>query len=158
MMKTNWNESSCIGVRQIDKDHERLIKILEQIQEHQYDNVRSEAISTIIDQLREFVSCCLRNEEEYMLKIGFPGYQAHIKQHKQFRKKNAALCIDVMNHKEIAPQDIYNFLSDWVANHFPDSDKKLQVFLEAKKAHNETVCNCQSPVGHPAAHIYLLEK
>lgn len=138
MLETNWNESSCIGVPQIDEDHKKLIQILGQIKEHQHDNVKSEAISTILDQLTEFSSRHFRNEDEYMLKVGFPGYQAHKEQHRQFKEKIAALWFDVMNHKETVPQDIYNYLSDWVTNHFLDFDKELRTFLETKKGYHKT--------------------
>ena len=137
-MKIKWDESICLGVPQLDEDHKRLIRTLNFMEAHQDDDVRSESISVVIEQIREFASHHFHHEEEYMLKVGFPDYQTHKEQHRQFREKYAALCIDVMNHKETTPQDIYNYLSDWVTNHFLDFDKELRTFLETKKAHNGT--------------------
>jgi len=137
-MKTTWNENVSIRIPLIDKEHKQLMRILEQIEEHQHDNVGSEAISTVIDQLREFASSHFRHEEDYMHQVGFPGYQAHKEQHKRFRERTAAFCVDVMNQKDTTPQEIYHYLSDWVANHVLDSDKKLQAFLEARQSHDNT--------------------
>lgn len=137
MKMTAWGKDTGREESQIGRHHQRLMQIFHQIEEHQHDDVRSEAISLIIDQLREVASHYFRYEEEYMVRVGYPGYQAHEEQHKQFRKKIAALCVDVMNHKETAPQDIYRYLSEWVEKHLLDSDKQMQTFMDIQQVHNE---------------------
>jgi len=137
-MKVEWNESICLGVPRIDEDHKRLIQILNFIEAHQDDDVRTEAISTVIEQIREFTSNHFRYEEEYMLRINYPDYEAHKEQHKIFKGKIAALCIDVMNHKKNTPKEIYHQLSEWVVNHLLRTDKQIQAFTEARQACNET--------------------
>ena len=138
-MKIKWDESICLGVPQLDEDHRRLIQTLNFIEAHQDDDVRSEAISVVIEQIREFASHHFRHEEEYMLRIDYPEYHAHKEQHKLFKGTIAALCIDVMNHKKTAPKEIYHYLSDWVINHLLRTDKQIQAFTEARQACNKTV-------------------
>ena len=74
-----------------------------------------------------------------MTRINYPGYTAHKQQHKQFKEKTASLCIDVMNHKENTPADIYRYLSEWVINHTLRADKQIQAFLEAQQACSKRV-------------------
>ena len=86
-MKIQWDESISLGVPQLDNDHKRLIQILNFIEAHQYDDVEAEAISIVIEQIREFASSHFRHEEEYMLKINYPEYRIHKEEHNNSGKK-----------------------------------------------------------------------
>jgi hemerythrin-like metal-binding protein len=139
MVKIQWEESISVGVPQLDEDHKKLIGILNYVDAHQDDGVESEAISLVMEQIREFASSHFRHEEEYMLSIDYPEYDAHKKLHKQFREKTAALCLDIMDHKKTAPKDIYHFLRNWMIEHMLHVDKRLQAFAEAKQACTKNV-------------------
>lgn len=132
-MKIQWDESISVGVPQLDEDHKRLIGLLCYMDDHQDEHVESESISLTMEQIREFASSHFRREEEYMQSIGFPEYDAHKKAHKKFKEKTASLCVDVMNHHQETPQDIYRFLHDWVTNHILGTDKQIRAFKEARQ-------------------------
>ncbi|MBL7215646.1 MAG: hemerythrin family protein [Phycisphaerae bacterium] len=138
-MKIKWDKSIGVGVPQLDEDHKRLVDILNYIDAHQSDDVKSETVSLVMEQIREFASSHFRREEKYMQSIDYPEYDSHKILHKQFREKTAALCIDVMNHKKTTPQNIYHFLHNWVLEHMLHADKQIQAFVEAKQACKETV-------------------
>ena len=134
-MKTEWDESITTGNRQLDDEHKRLIQILNRIEAHQNDPVESEAVSLVIEEIREFASYHFRHEEKYMQQINFPDFEDHKEQHKRFREKIASLCLDVMDHKKEAPKNIYQCLSDWVANHTCCADKKFCEYSEKPQPH-----------------------
>lgn len=133
-MRIHWEKSIGIGVPQLDEDHKRLIGIFNYLNAHQTEDVNSEIISLVIEQIREFASRHFPREEAYMESIDYPDYEAHKKQHKHFREKTAALCVDVMNHKDTAPKDIYQLLHSWVVEHILHEDKLIQAFNQAKTA------------------------
>lgn len=133
-MRIHWEKSIGMGVRQLDEDHKRLIGIYNYLNAHQTEDVSSEVISLVMEQIREFASRHFPREEAYMESIDYPDYEPHKQQHKQFREKTAALCIDVMNHKETAPKDINRFLHSWVVEHILHEDKLIQAFNQAKAA------------------------
>lgn len=129
-----WDESISVGVPQLDEDHKRLLGILNDIEDHQDDDVKSEPISLIIEQVREYASSHFRREELYMQSIAYPGYDDHKRSHKQFMEKTAALCIDVMNQKQDTPKDIHQFLCTWVTEHTLREDQRYKAFNEARQA------------------------
>ena len=137
MMRIHWDRSIGIGVPKLDDDHKRLIGTMNYLRAHQHQGVASEAVSLVIEQIREFASLHFPREEAYMESIDYPDFEAHKQQHKQFREKITALCLDVMGHKTSAPEDIYRFLHQWVIEHILHEDKQIQAFNQAKIA-----CSC----------------
>ena len=134
MMKIVWDESISVGVTQLDEDHKRLLDILYYIEAHRNDDVKSEPISLVLEQIREFASSHFRREEKHMQSIEYPEYDSHKRSHKQFMEKTAALCIDVMKQKKETPQDIHQFLYTWVVEHILREDQRYKAFNEARQA------------------------
>lgn len=139
MMRLQWDSSIALGVPRLDADHKRLIGLYNFLNARQEKNVDSETISLVIEQIREFASSHFPREEMYMAHIGYPGQESHKKLHKAFREQTAALCIDIMNHKQTAPQDILQLLHAWVTEHILQEDLRIQAFQRAK-----TACNCDA--------------
>ena len=133
-MKIEWDESISVGIPQLDEDHKRLIGILNFIENHKEDDVKSEPISLVVEQIREYASSHFRREEHYMRSIEYPGYDDHKQMHKKFMEKTAALCLDVMNRKKDTPKDIHQFLSLWVAEHILREDQRYKAFNQARQA------------------------
>lgn len=131
-MRIHWESSLAIGVPKLDEDHKRLIGIYNFLTARRDAAVGSETISFVTEQLRKFASTHFPREEAYMESIDYPDFESHKKLHKHFREQTAALCIDVMNHKETAPNDIFQLLHTWIVEHILHEDKRIQAFQQAK--------------------------
>ena len=133
MVKIKWDKSLCVGIPEIDEGNKQLIQTFNLIEKHQNDDVTAEPVSLVVEQMRKIASVHFSREEKYMRGIDYPHYDAHKDEHKQFREKTAALCIDVMNRKKTAPKDIYNYLSDWIIDHILRADKEIARFVQNKQ-------------------------
>ena len=127
-MAIEWDESIGVGVPQLDEDHKRFIGILKYIEAHQNADVRSEPISLVIEQIREYASTHFPREEKYMRNIEYPHIEEHKHIHKQFMEKTATLCVDIMNKRQETPKDIHQFLTHWVVEHILREDQRYKAF------------------------------
>ncbi len=132
-MKIKWGTSLSVGIPEIDEGNKQLIQTFDLIEKHRNDDVKAEPVSLVVEQMRKHASAHFSHEEKYMLAVNYPHYYAHKDEHKQFREKTAALCINVMNHKKTAPMDIYNYLSGWVIDHILHTDKEIGQFVQNRQ-------------------------
>ncbi len=133
MVKIKWSRSLCVGIAEIDESNKQLIQTFNLIEKHRDDDVTAEPVSLVVEQMRKNASVYFSREERYMRNVDYPHYYAHKDEHKQFREKTAALCIDVMNRKKTTPIDIYNYLSGWIIDHILHADKEIARFVEKNR-------------------------
>lgn len=132
MKKIEWDESVSLGHPRLDEHRKYFIQLLNKMEEHQDDLVSSEAVSQLIYQMREFATYYFSLEEEYLEKAEFERLESHKNQHRKFKEKTAAFCIDIMNRKASAPKEIYAHLLEWFVSHVLDSDSQIRPYLQQK--------------------------
>ena len=107
-----------------DAQHQVLFEILDLIRE-------PDAEAGVIRRLRDYTENHFALEERYMLELDYPGRDAHIQAHDQFRRE-----IDLLLEDGDVPdaqfRDIIGtFLTEWLTRHVFGIDKELEVFLLA---------------------------
>ena len=86
MRQYQWQDRFSIGVDVIDQAHHRLFLIVQKIMDLYVE--RHEDKFACIEGIKYFKAYALKHfaeEEAYMRKIGYPGYQAHKKIHDRMR-------------------------------------------------------------------------
>ncbi|MBE9536162.1 MAG: hemerythrin family protein [Proteobacteria bacterium] len=132
MEKIIWNESFSVGVLELDKQHKKLLKMLNKIIEAKNISVDSEAISDVLTEMTKYAEYHFKTEERYMIKYNYPNYAIHENEHKEFLRQTANFCIDVTEHKESTPTEILSYLEAWLINHILKSDMKYKSFVNKK--------------------------
>jgi hemerythrin len=126
-----WRDSLSLGVPAIDKDHRRLIDLLNRLP--LTARAEDDGVSTgaaILD-LEAYVQHHFHKEEMLMRLCGYPGYQEHCRMHRaltarvadfraKFRKDPAKFDVD----------GLYEFLAHWLAVHISREDMKIQPYVE----------------------------
>ncbi len=105
-----------------DVQHQVLFEILDLVKD-------PEAEAGIIRRLRDYTENHFALEEEYMAKLDYPGREAHVQAHDQFRREIDQLLKEGDEHDAQFREIIGTFLTEWLTRHVFGIDKDLETFL-----------------------------
>lgn len=132
MEKIKWDESFSVGVSEMDRQHRRIIDLINSLIEKQAIEVDSEIISDTLTRMLEYANEHFRREEQYMLESAYPDYSRQRGEHNEFRKKTAFFSIDIIRGKATIPKEILTYLKDWWTNHILESDMRYKDFFSER--------------------------
>ncbi len=130
MSLIQWNDTLSVGIGEIDKQHIKLIGLINQLNDAIQSGHDQEALAGVLDELVAYTMYHFGTEERLMELYAYTELAPHIERHEQF-------LIDITTFIEryqerSSPQlakDLITFLSDWLSNHILRTDKELASFL-----------------------------
>lgn len=134
MPRIVWNENLCVNIPEIDAQHQRWIDIINLLHDTLMNGDNSSLIQIKLDTLklmRDYGTYHFATEEEYMKKMGYPGWEAHKQLHDGFILKIKELGRDIQERKGVLNTGIMKILMDWLQNHILQEDKKLSAYAAA---------------------------
>ncbi len=129
-----WSEKYSVGIATIDRQHQQLLKMLEQLQEAMRGGKAKEVLGNILQQLTNYTRTHFATEETYFNRHDYPDAEVHKKQHAEFISKVQEFYSGFTSGKVTLTVQVFNFLRDWVVRHIAESDKKYGPFLREKGA------------------------
>ncbi len=128
-----WTPEMSVGVPSLDKDHQRLIEILNHLSLSIRENKSKETLGEIIDNLVAYTLYHFKREEDLFLQTAYPDSAAHVKEHHELKRRIDELKAE---HRfgastELAAK-VMAFVTSWLMNHVIGTDKK---FTEHFRAH-----------------------
>lgn len=122
-----WNASFATGIDLIDTQHKQLVAILNRLARHFVSGSTSDdGIETIIKELADYTDYHFRCEEDIWHRHfeGHPLLDAHERAHHDFFAKIASIRESRGNLEDFA-DDLFGFLTRWLAFHILDNDKRM---------------------------------
>lgn len=129
MEKIKWDDSFSVGVSEMDRQHKRIIDLINSLIEKQEMEVDSEIISDTLTRMLEYANEHFGREEQYMLESGYPDYSRQKEEHNEFRKRTAFFSVDTIKHKMTIPKEVLAYLKEWWVNHILNADMKYKAFF-----------------------------
>lgn len=129
MKKIIWSDQFSVGVREMDVQHQRVIKIFNRLVDNARDNARSENVSEALAELVEYASEHFKREEQLLRDHGHPDLAHQEREHRAFRRQVGELCLIASTEDESVVHDLLAFLHDWWTNHILVEDKKYATLL-----------------------------
>ncbi len=125
-----WRDSYSVGIKEIDKEHKNLVKIINDLFEivKVEGNIRDS--SNCIERLIEYTKEHFNDEESILEAAGFPLLDEHKVIHHNLLEKVVELKERIDSGKEDVTQELYLFLRDWLITHILDEDMKYKKFME----------------------------
>ncbi len=105
-----------------DKQHQVLFELIDRINSSDVD-------ASVFRQLFEYAENHFSLEEEYMIKLNFPGTEEHIRAHDKFRIELESMMQEFTSYDELFRKALSEFLSEWLKGHIFGIDKKLEAFI-----------------------------
>jgi len=127
-----WNDSLSVKVAEIDKQHQKLISIINELHDAMRLGKGKEILGKTVNGLIVYTATHFKLEEKYFAQFGYPDTDSHKKEHAAFVQKVSGFKDGFEKGKLTLTMDVMNFLSDWLKNHINGTDKKYSQFFNDK--------------------------
>jgi len=133
-MAIQWTEDLATGSDEIDSQHKELFRRINVLLDACNQGKGKEEVCRVIGFLDDYVVTHFGEEEEYMLKHGYPGYAEHKAKHLEFTNNYVVLKKQVETegpglHTVVATNQL---VVDWLRSHIRKVDTRLGAFLKTK--------------------------
>lgn len=124
-----WNDSLSVNVAEIDREHQRLVGMINDLHDAMRQGKGKDVLEKIINGLVAYAATHFRTEERYFDQFGYPEADSHRKAHSAFVKKISEFKDGFEAGKIGLSLQVMNFLRDWLQKHIKESDKKYGPFF-----------------------------
>ena len=133
MEPVQWSEKFSVGVKELDQQHQQLIKMLNRlISTRETTDTRSETISDILLAMTRYAQKHFKTEEDLMKAYGYPYLEEHKQEHRAYRKKTVDLSMATTFGIDAVPEILLAYLFDWWTHHILEQDMKYKPFFTEK--------------------------
>ncbi len=127
-----WNDSFSVKIPSIDKQHQKLVSMINELMDAMKSGKGKLVLGDIIQELANYTVEHFNTEEKYFKEFNYPETEQHIKEHREFVNKVSDFKKKFDSGGITLSVEIMNFLRDWLKNHILGSDQKYSDFLVSK--------------------------
>jgi hemerythrin len=132
MALMQWSADLSVGIAGIDKQHQQLIQLLNELNTAMLAGKGREVYSKTVSGLIQYTQTHFKAEERYFDEFGYPEAATHKREHAEFVKKVAGFKAELDAGRASLSVDMLRFLSGWLQTHIKGTDKKYTDFLNAR--------------------------
>jgi len=131
-----WSPRLSVGVELLDKDHQKLVKLINDLYDAMKEGHGKESLGSILDRLVDYTKIHFAHEEQYFAQSKYPHLADHKKEHDALTRQ----ALDIQTQYKsgasgVLSLEVMNFLKDWLMNHIQGSDKKYGPYLNSHGIH-----------------------
>ena len=127
-----WKDSYSVGIESIDKDHKKLLHLINNLQtEVDYKTDKLHEKQTL-DDVVDYTHYHFDREEGLMEDNGYPDFVAHKAEHKEMIEKVNEFVLEFETDEEDSLEGLLAYLKSWLINHINGTDQKYSEFLISK--------------------------
>ena len=127
--KIVWKDEYSVGIEEIDKDHKKLISLLNQFTTA-YDYAMSESFEReALNDLVDYTKYHFEREESLLQAHNYPDFENHKEQHRKMIEQVNSFVALYNREGHDAMAEISEFLTNWLINHIQGSDKEYSAHL-----------------------------
>jgi len=127
-----WDSSFSVNVAEIDKQHQKLVGMINDLNDAMKQGKGKDALANIIGELFNYAGSHFATEEGYFDKFGYPAAASHKLEHTNFVKKVSEFKNGFDSGQLALTIEVMNFLKDWLKGHIQGIDKKYSSFFNEK--------------------------
>lgn len=142
-MPVVWRPQMSVGNQLIDTDHRYLICLINTVELSLRVPENRELVSTAIEQLEQYTADHFAREEVIQMKIQYPNFMAHKKEHQEIMAQLANIRTRIQAMAEKAPagdgsiaaanpedvSELIALLRHWIIDHVLKVDVELKPYL-----------------------------
>lgn len=126
-----WSRSYSVGVTQMDKEHQRLIDIINNLYAAMRSGRSKDSIGSILDELIDYTKTHFAHEEKLMREAGYAGFDEQKQAHEALISQVAEVQQKYRAGTALG-QEVMTFLKNWLVNHIQGADKKYGPVMNKK--------------------------
>lgn len=127
-----WGPSLAVGVKEIDDQHQVLVKLANELNDAMRDGKGKEALGKILTELVSYTRKHFATEERLMDQYKYAQSAVHKQQHKELVQTVSGLVAKFEKGDAALTTEVMNFLREWLMKHILNTDKALAKELTAK--------------------------
>jgi hemerythrin len=127
-----WNNTLSVGIKQIDEQHQLIVKLINNLNEAMKDGKGKDVLGRILKGLADYTISHFKVEEDYFDRFSYPDRLAHKKAHSEFVTKVDNFKKSLENGQLALSVQVMTFLSDWLFQHIQGVDRKYSNFFAAQ--------------------------
>lgn len=144
-----WSDEFSVGVEEIDRDHKRLLGLLNDLQKAVEAGERREVLGKLLDELIHYTNYHFAHEEALFLRTNYPGYRAHERKHQALTDTAHAIREDFQLSASMAlPPQVLEFVKNWLCEDILGADRDFGAYFNALQDSLEAQAR---PAGEPAS-------
>ena len=127
-----WKEEYSVGIQAMDKDHHKLLNLINQLQTAVHYQTGEEFEKQALEALVDYTKEHLEREEGLMSEHGYPDFEAHKAEHDALITKVGEFlaAYEEKGHKVL--EEVADFLKDWLITHINGTDQAYVPFFREK--------------------------
>lgn len=122
-----------LDIAEMDDQHQRLVALMNQLAKRDESGASKEELLTLLQQLGNFTVQHFREEEAYMLQMGYPQLDTHKKIHRELVGKLREHVQEFQSGSGRLGQQLLGFLKFWLSAHIKGIDRQY-----AQHAHRQS--------------------
>jgi len=122
-----WQEKYEVKVKKIDRQHRKIVDILNKLYNMQEIAADPRKMEKIFDDLRAYIATHFKTEEAYLKEIGCTEFNQQKEEHNAFIDTVCSYQKEYFQEKPLALINLFNFVWDWFAKHILTVDKKCML-------------------------------
>ncbi len=133
MSYIDWKNDYELGFSLLDHQHKNLTKIINQLHELVFKrtNISKKEAKEILNSLTMYANDHFETEERLLKRCGYVDLTSHKKHHDLFKQTVNKYC-ELFNSGIIEPENIADFLKQWLLDHIKKEDRNYISTLKSK--------------------------
>ena len=127
-----WNANLSVGVGEIDRQHQQLVKLINDLDDAMSRGEGKTIVGQIVGSLLRYAQSHFATEETYFKQFGYPETAIHVREHVDFCNRAAEFKRDFDSGRIGLSLSVMNFLGGWLTNHIKGMDQKYSPFFREK--------------------------
>ncbi|HBG21526.1 MAG TPA: hypothetical protein DDY32_20230 [Desulfobulbaceae bacterium] len=133
IMKTiNWRDEFSVGVDEMDRQHKKLLTMINRLIEEQHTLTDQKTIAELLDGMIDYAQEHFRAEEFLMAEYDYDRKTWQEMRHKEFIDKTLSFMTAADIGPNILSVALLDFLSSWLVNHILTEDMQYKEFFRSK--------------------------
>ena len=120
-----WRPELEIGIFEIDLQHRSLVSIANQLHDAVASGKAVQTVEWILEELLLYTKMHFQTEEQYMRRYQYVASAQHQAEHDEMLKALRRFKRKLKNDDDTLPEDVLDFLHDWLAQHLTGPDRAL---------------------------------
>ena len=136
MSLIEWNDSLKLGIAVVDRQHERLVGIINRLHEATLDGRGADVIGEILDELIIYTATHFSMEEKYFAQFEYADAEEHKREHDALIEKVSAFANDferaLGSSRSDLARELLQFLQIWWRYHMMETDSKFVALFKER--------------------------
>jgi len=124
MAVIQWQPKYETGIRKIDRQHRKIVRILNKLFDMQEGEQDLPQLQRIFDDLRSYISEHFAAEEDYLRQHKCEGIDLQKGEHESFIDTVCGFQKELLKQSPVTLINLFNYIWDWFAHHILEVDKK----------------------------------